>query len=170
MADELIHVPSGLTTDGLLGRRYLARIIDSVATMVVPSLVLFLFGAASSSVSGSTGAFATTAVLLLFWITYSTVLESSPWQATLGKRWMGLRVYDANGGRLTLRQAAARNLLKDGPFVVLQFLPWSQVLSLALIAAHLFVVNRSPVNQAIHDRVVQTWVAAPEGTIQLRIA
>ena len=30
MSDEAIRVPAGLTTDGLLGRRYLARCIDSV--------------------------------------------------------------------------------------------------------------------------------------------
>ena len=53
---------------------------------------------------------------LILWIGYGTVFEASPWQATLGKRLMRLRVYDSQAGRLVLIHAAGRNLLKDGPF------------------------------------------------------
>lgn len=54
--------------------------------------------------------------LVLPVILYFTLLESSPWQATLGKRRVGLRVTAADGGRLSLRQASLRSLVK--------FLPW----------------------------------------------
>lgn len=91
-------------------------------------------------------------------------------QATLGKRLMGLRVYDSDGGRLGLVQAAKRNLVKDGPFLVLGLFPGGQLIGLALLVVHLVVLHRSPVYQAIHDRVAGTWVAAPEETTQLHIA
>jgi uncharacterized RDD family membrane protein YckC len=48
---------------------------------------------------------------IIFWI-YFTLLESSAWQATLGKRTLGLYVTDAEGHRLTFGRAAGRNLAK----------------------------------------------------------
>jgi uncharacterized RDD family membrane protein YckC len=108
-------------------------------------------------------------LFLIFWIGYGTALESSRWQATLGKRLAGLRVYDAQGRRLGLYQAAGRNLTKDGPFLVFGFIPFGRVLSFILLGAHLWVLHRSPVYQAIHDRVAHTWVAAPEATTQLHL-
>jgi uncharacterized RDD family membrane protein YckC len=74
--------------------------------------VLRLIGAPSEQFS-LTGL----AVMLILWIGYGSVLESSPWQATLGKRLIGLRVYDLQAGRLTPFRAVGRNLVKDGPFL-----------------------------------------------------
>lgn len=109
-------------------------------------------------------------VVVAVWISYGASFESSPWQATLGKRIMGLRVYDASGARMMFSQAAIRNLTKDGPFIILGFVPGGQLFGLLWLAVQIFVMHRSPVYQAIHDRVVHSWVAAPEETIQLRIA
>lgn len=39
---------------------------------------------------------------------YHAFLESSEWQATLGKKWCGLRVCDFQGERLTLLKASIR--------------------------------------------------------------
>jgi len=47
---------------------------------------------------------------------YFTFQESSPKQATWGKRKVGLRVVDLNGGRLSLGKAFLRSIIK--------FLPW----------------------------------------------
>lgn len=43
---------------------------------------------------------------------YFTVLESSRWQGTPGKRLMGLRVTTLDGGRVGFGRSCARNLLK----------------------------------------------------------
>ena len=88
----------------------------------------------------------------------------------LGKRWMGLRVFNESGGRLTPLQATFRNLTKEGPFLMLPLLPGGSYLALILLGAHLFVIHRSPVYQAIHDRIANTWVAAPEATTQLHLS
>lgn len=74
-------MPAGLTTDGLLGRRYVARFIDSLFIGLLLALVLRLTGAPSDQIGIVTLAF-----VLFLWIGYGTVFESSPWQATLGKR------------------------------------------------------------------------------------
>lgn len=54
------------------------------------------------------------ALVLLFalWLLYTSVLESSRLQATLGKLAMFIRVADDEGGRMTLLRALARNALK----------------------------------------------------------
>jgi len=51
-------------------------------------------------------------VFIVFTLFYFAVLESSPWQATLGKMALGLRVSDIEGQRLTLRRATGRTLAK----------------------------------------------------------
>jgi uncharacterized RDD family membrane protein YckC len=79
-------------------------------------------------------------------------------------------VYDAQGGRLTPLQAVVRNLIKDGPFFVFAFIHGGNLLSMILLGAHLLVLHRSPVYQAIHDRIAHTWVAAPEEIAQLHLA
>jgi uncharacterized RDD family membrane protein YckC len=82
---------------------------------------------------------------------------------------MGLKVYDAAGGRLQLLQAGGRNLVKDGPFVVFSLIPGGQILQLVWLIAHVVVMHRSPVYQAIHDRAAGTWVASQEATTRLHL-
>ena len=43
---------------------------------------------------------------------YCTLLESSPWQATIGKRTLGLKVTDLHGERVGFARAAARFVAK----------------------------------------------------------
>jgi len=168
--NQAITVPAGLTTDGLLARRYLARFIDSVIiTLIILAIVklesVFLPGIRA----GLTGIVVNLLIFVVVWLGYGTILESSAWQATFGKRIMGLRVYNSEAGRLLPLQAAGRNLCKDGPFIALRFVPGGDILSVVWLGAHVVVLHRSPVYQAIHDRAAHTWVAASEATIQLRL-
>jgi uncharacterized RDD family membrane protein YckC len=119
-----IQVPTGLTTDGLLGRRYVERFIDSIIIVLLIALITLGWTVVVSGRSASLSDKLVFSLLLFFgWISYGTILESSKVQATLGKRIMGLRVYNAQGGRLELMQAAGRNVVKDGPFLVLGLIP-----------------------------------------------
>ena len=54
-------------------------------------------------------------VVLPTWL-YFSLAEASPWQATLGKHLLGLRVTDMNGKRLSLPHALLRNILKLIPW------------------------------------------------------
>jgi uncharacterized RDD family membrane protein YckC len=170
MPEQAIAVPPGLTTDGLLPRRYLARAIDSIAILAVLFGVFFALGAIVPKEGNPVLATVLTMGLyLVIWIGYGALLESSQWQATLGKRVAGLKVYSAGAGRITFSQALRRNLVKDGPFFLMAPLPGGQLLCILWLGAHLLVMHRSSAYQAIHDRVAHTWVAAPEQTISLRL-
>ena len=119
MSGSKIRVPAGLTTEGLIVRRYGARIIDSMLMALLITAASRLAGTGlPRNLGGSADTLFGLLLLLILWISYGTALESSPWQATLGKRWMRLRVYDAQGGRLAPLQAAGRNLTKEGPFLL----------------------------------------------------
>lgn len=50
--------------------------------------------------------------LLLWW--YPVFFEASRWGATLGKRWLGLRVVQTSGAPITMGQAVLRNFLRLG--------------------------------------------------------
>jgi uncharacterized RDD family membrane protein YckC len=170
MSGSWIQVPAGLTTEGLLDRRCLALLIDEALAALFVTVAAGLAGTgppedSGGSASGLFGAF----LFLILWIGYGTALESSAWHATLGKRWMRLRVYDAQGGRLTPLQAAGRNLTKCGPFFVFQFVPDGNFMSMIWLGAQVVALHHSPVYQAIHDRIAHTWLAAPERTTQLRL-
>jgi uncharacterized RDD family membrane protein YckC len=52
------------------------------------------------------------ALLFALWLLYTSALESSRLQGTLGKRAMFIRVADEEGRRVTLSRALARNALK----------------------------------------------------------
>ena len=170
MPEQAIAVPPGLTTDGLLPRRYLARAIDSIAIVAVLFGVFFALGLIiPKEVNPVLGTVLTLGLYLVIWIGYGAVLESSPWQATIGKRVTGLKVYSSEGGRIAFSRALGRNLVKDGPFFLMTPLPGGQLLCVLWLGVHLLVMHRSPVYQAIHDRFAHTWVAAPEQTISLRL-
>jgi uncharacterized RDD family membrane protein YckC len=162
MSGEAIQVPAGLTVDGLLGRRYMARFVDSIVLVVI-------VGAAGAILPAS-GPIVSLLIVMAAWIGYSALLESSATQATVGKMCFKLRVYNSAGGRVSLLQAAGRSAIKDAPFILFGLIPGAQILSLVWLVLHVVVMHQSQVYQAIHDRLAHTWVAAPESTIQLRLS
>ena len=86
--EEAIHLPPGLTTQGFLGRRYMARIIDSAIILCVAVATVLLIEALIVPEPSSRPW-----VAFVVLIGYGAVLESSPWQGTVGKRLFKLRVY-----------------------------------------------------------------------------
>lgn len=48
----------------------------------------------------------------LLWILYGFAMDASPWQGTLGKQILGLRVVDEYGDRITWTASLVRNLTK----------------------------------------------------------
>ncbi|MGA3072058.1 MAG: RDD family protein [Bryobacteraceae bacterium] len=175
MSDGEVRVPAGLTTEGLLGARYMARFLDSILIVLLAGAFLGLGQAiltkpVAGGLAGVLFVLFNLSLVMVIWIGYFTAFESSQWQATLGKRFMELRVYNSQADRPTPLQAAGRTLVKDGPFLVFAVIPGGRLLALIWFGAHLVVLHRSPVYQAIHDRAAHTWVAAPEGTTQLHLS
>ena len=69
MPDQPIRVPAGLTTEGLLRRRYMARLIDSV---ILGFLIAIAFGLRTALVPGLIGnplnIFLNLFLVLIIWI------------------------------------------------------------------------------------------------------
>lgn len=82
--------------------------------------------------------------LTVIWAGYYGLTESSTWQATIGKRLVGLQVIDLNGGRLSFARAVARFLAS-----FLAAIPLG--LGLAMIA---WTARK----QGLHDMIVQCLV------------
>ena len=88
---------------------------------------------------------------LLFWVLifsficlYHALLESSQWQATLGKRYANLMVQDEQGRRLTFAKSLARIVLKH--------------FSLLLFFVGFFMIYFRKDRQGLHDILAKTYV------------
>ena len=113
-------------------RRLVAYLVDvipiTVLFAVVYSLLLALDPSNRSDTAGSSGLEGRVTLLaerdqvrdgsFVLWILYSTILEASSLQGTFGKRWLGIKVVDESGGRLSLGRSTVRNVAK-----ILSFLP-----------------------------------------------
>lgn len=79
-------------------------------------------------------------VLMVYWV----LMESSRWQASLGKLALGLRVVDKNGQRLTLVRAFGRNILK--------------ILSCVTLLIGFMMAGWTQKKQALHDMIADCLV------------
>ncbi len=110
------------------GRRLGAAVTDAVLGLLVTALTVvvvgaFWFIAAVSTREASNEQVALTELALLvmlgvvFWV-YDAGLESSPAQATLGKRAVGLLVLDGYARRISFGRATARHFVKFVPLAL----------------------------------------------------
>jgi uncharacterized RDD family membrane protein YckC len=131
--------------------RTLAAIIDDVLYQVV-SVILALPLAyslgASMSMAGRYSA-AAGAVLgffidvLVSWLWF-TIPESSKWQATVGKKLLGLKVTDENGERIGFGKANGRY--------------WAKSLSALILCIGFIMVAFTEKKQGLHDKMAGTLV------------
>lgn len=137
MAQAMIDLPGAGATPLDLARRWLddpaqraaiTALSDAIVATVFPPLLL-------------------AALLALAWF---VAFEASPWQATPGKRALGLRVTGTGGRRIRIAQAALRHLAGA--------LSW-----FTLNLGHLLALL-PPRRQALHDRVAGTQVTQAPGT------
>jgi uncharacterized RDD family membrane protein YckC len=85
-------------------------------------------------------------MLILSWL-YSAGLESSAWQATMGKRLLGLSVTDRQGRRISFVRATAR------------FAARALIFLTAFIG---FLIIALPIRRGVHDLVTGTLVVHRE--------
>jgi uncharacterized RDD family membrane protein YckC len=106
--------------------------------------------------------------MLVIWL-YHAVMESSPWQATLGKKICGIVVTGVNGERISFGRASLRTFAKSvtfGPYFILHFItdftPLPQVPAgmeyPSLIG--FAVAFASARMQCLHDAIAHTLVKA----------
>ncbi len=83
-------------------------------------------------------------VFFLVWGIYNTLMHASKWQATLGKRAMGIIVTDLEGERLSLGKALLRFL-------------WKLLSTFTLFIGYIFALFTSR-RQALHDMIAGSIV------------
>jgi len=131
--------------------RFLAYLIDSILLSLVfcPLGIGFGFVAASAGISSNSpemnlvNAFMNIVSLIAGWI-YFGLLESSSWQATIGKKLLNLKVTDMNGYRLSFGNATGRYFAK--------------ILSGLICFIGFFMAGFTERKQGLHDMVANTLV------------
>jgi uncharacterized RDD family membrane protein YckC len=81
--------------------------------------------------------------LVVDWL-YASLLESSPWQATVGKKLIGIRVTDMNGNRIGFGQATGRH--------------FGKILSSLICLIGFIMAAFTEKQQALHDMLAGTLV------------
>ena len=82
----------------------------------------------------------------LAYIVYASFMESSRYQATVGKLVFHIKVINAVGGRLTLKNALARN--------------WAKLFSWCVLCLGFLAIAFSRTKQGWHDKIASTYVIA----------
>lgn len=125
-------------------RRLFAALIDLVILGLVANTVVLLLGAKVGVGPALDIASSGNILLMTLGIGYFSLLESSPWQATLGKKLCGILVTDLNGNRLSVSRAMGRYAAKFASAITL-------LMGLAMIAI-------TAERQGLHDMIAGTLV------------
>jgi len=143
-----VHAPAGTLGYAGFWRRAVAFLIDSIVLAIagfplglIPAMAVLTDGDAVIVTGKIAAAVATRG--LLAWGYYAG-MESSTWQATLGKRAIGLRVTDRTGVRISFRRATGRFFAK--------------LLSGALFGLGFLMAAFTARRQALHDLLADTLV------------
>ena len=145
---------TGTRTYGGLGKRFGARLLDSIVVAVPVAVVLAVVsGLTLNSVFGSV-------VSTLVGFGYFVVMETSR-GATLGKQLLGLVVQD-DVGRTPISTAASMKRNAWMLLGVLNGIPvigWlASLLSLGIVIAIAVTIANDDRNQGVHDQLARTFV------------
>ncbi|WP_440224625.1 RDD family protein [Dokdonella sp. MW10] len=129
--DDAAELPTGEAIHAGFWRRFAAYVLDALVVMV-PSFVVSiipLLGLITSIVG--------------HWL-YFTLMESSGWQATLGKRALGIKVADLRGRRIGFGQATGRY--------------FGAIISWLILFVGYFMAGWTARRQSLHDLMAGTLV------------
>lgn len=135
-------------------RRFGAAVIDNVLSGVGIALLAFavglLFALLATSMGGDAESMGLLSSLLGFvlgvvlpWL-YFALFEASSWQATPGKRLLGMRVTDLDGDRISFWRATGRY--------------WGKLLSTLILLIGYLMQPFTARKQALHDKLAATLV------------
>ena len=143
-----VHPPAGSIGYAGFWRRAVAFVIDSVVLIIlgfplalIPAVSVLTDSDPATMIGKTAAAIATRG--LLSWL-YFAGMESSGWQATLGKRVIGLRVTDSTGARIRFGRASGRF--------------FGKMLSGAVFGLGFLMAAFTARRQALHDLLAGTLV------------
>jgi len=119
--------------------RSCALVFDSLLLLIPQQWVSFLMGADNHDFW-----FVEFVMSLAMWWIYTAGLQSSSWQATLGKKLLGLKVVDNEGARISFGRATGRY--------------FASFLSAILLCIGYIMVAFTEKKQALHDQIAGTLV------------
>ncbi len=142
------------TNYGGFGLRFVAYLIDGVVLFIFQMIVGIIFGIgmvgtmALDSYSGNLVGMGMNLimqlVLLVGYVLYFSLMESSKNQGTLGKMALGLKVVDRQGQRISFGKALGRY--------------FSKILSVITLGIGYLMIIWDEKKQGLHDKVVDTYV------------
>ena len=119
--------------------RLVAYVIDSVIFAVILGLVFFFIGRVdeiTEMLINLLGLFA--------WALYLIIMHASSWQATVGKRILGIKVVDEYGDRISLSRSTGRF--------------FSEFLSTILLMIGYLMIGFHRHKRGLHDIIAGTFV------------
>ena len=138
--DQILDAPQGETIKLQYAGfwiRFGAYFIDAI----ILGMVGFVFGLAMAEVaSEAIGSI----INLVIGVSYFAVMESSGYQATLGKMAVGIKVGDQNGDPIGVLNAIGRYFAK--------------IISGLLLGIGFMMIGWDEKNQGIHDKLASTYV------------
>lgn len=136
---QIIDSQSGQTIYAGFLSRFVAYIIDMLMIGIARSILALIFGFSLFHASIGLIWFGS-----IFGLLYFIIMESSKYQATVGKLLMRIKVVNMQGGRITLSESIIRNL--------------SKILSAIFLLIGFLMVLLDDRKRALHDRIAGTFV------------
>lgn len=133
--------------------RFAAYIIDYLVLFVPSFIIGFILGitvAASGGPRQIANMLGNILGFLIGWIYYAT-MESSQWQATVGKRAVGIKVTDLNGERIPFGKASGRF--------------FGKIISGLILGIGFFMIGFTEKKQGLHDMMAGCLVVKKGGSL-----
>ena len=128
-----------------------AYFIDVVVLIIPLLLISFLFRSVTPAADEMEQAIVEimdSILSLVVWWVYFAVLHSSKWQASIGKKAVGLKVVDENGNRISFGRATGRY--------------FAEFLSALILGIGYMMVGWTKKKQGLHDMIAGTFVIKAE--------
>ena len=133
--------------------RLLASVIDQVLLLIVTAILAIPIGivlgiamaqtATIEEVETAAAGIGNLLSIVLAWLWF-TIPESSGWQASVGKKMLGLKVTDEHGQKIGFGRANARY--------------WSKILSTLIMLIGFLMIAFTRRKQGLHDLIARTLV------------
>ena len=130
--------------------RFCAVVIDGIV-LYIPAVIIIGITIGVFAISDKRADTFIDALYFLISLIYSSLMESSSWQATVGKRLIGIKVTDINGNRISFERATGRTFAK--------------MLSGLILGIGYIMIAFTKRKQGLHDMLAGTLVVKDKSSV-----